>query len=64
MLEQLAGQHYTSKARLVELLGDIANNPADNPTRERARQIMNDLFQRRVKDQDLDHYEFNDNAGQ
>lgn len=64
VLELLAGQHYKSKARLVELLGDIAKNPAENPTRERARQMMDDIFQKEVKDQDLYHYQFNDNAGQ
>ena len=36
----------------------------DNPTRERARQIIHDIYQKRVKDRDLDHYEFDDNAGQ
>lgn len=64
VLELLAGPHYTSKARIVELLQDIANNPVENPTRERARQIIHDIYEKRVKDKDLHHYEFNDNAGQ
>lgn len=48
------------KTRLVEVLADIANNPEKNSTIERARRIMNSIYQQQIKDCDLDSYEFHD----
>lgn len=58
VFELVVGPNWKSKARLVEVLADIANNPANNPVKERSRQIMNDIFERQIKERDLDSYEF------
>ena len=60
VLELVAGPNYKSKARLVELLSEIAGNPAENPIKQRARDIMNDIYQRQIRDADLDRYEFHE----
>lgn len=60
VFELVVGPNYKSQTRLVEVLADIANNPENNPTIERARRIMNSIYQLQIKDRDLDSYEFHD----
>jgi hypothetical protein len=41
VFELVVGPNLKSQARLLEVLADIADNPANNHTIERARRIMN-----------------------
>jgi len=58
VFELVVGPNYKSKTKLVEVLADIANNPQNNGTIERARKIMDSIYQQRIKDRDLDDYQF------
>jgi len=58
VFELVVGPNLKSKTRLVEVLADIANNPENNPTKERAHRIMNSIYQQKIKDRDLDSYQF------
>ncbi len=62
VLELVVGPNLKSKARLLEVLADIAGNPANNHTIERARRIMNDIYQQEIKDRDLDSYQFEEDG--
>lgn len=43
------------------MLEIIAQSPAENPIQTRAELIFNDLYSRRIRDADLDQYQFVDN---
>uniref|UniRef100_A0A1D1YU70 Valine--tRNA ligase n=1 Tax=Anthurium amnicola TaxID=1678845 RepID=A0A1D1YU70_9ARAE len=58
VLELVAGQNQNNTGGLLRLLEQIGHNPTDNPTRDRARLIMNDIYERGVKDRDLARYSF------
>ncbi|OMP12464.1 hypothetical protein COLO4_02285 [Corchorus olitorius] len=60
VFELVVGSHFQSQTRLVEVLEDIAKNPAQNSTIEKARRIIDSIYQQKIKDRDLDSYEFYD----
>lgn len=62
VFELVVGPNFKSQARLLEVLSDIADNPANNHTIERARRIMNSIYQQQIKDRHLDSYQFEEDG--
>lgn len=61
VFEIIAGDRYKSQVGLLQLLEIIAQSPANNPIQTRAELIFNDLYRRRIRDADLDQYQFVEN---